>query len=83
MLTVLVRDNDESFKTLRDKLLLIDYCHPGYNSSNGLQPCSPCPSCQYNDEYKQTSCFLCTDAHVENGTVGCTSSELKQPHIML
>uniref|UniRef100_A0A1X7V6P7 EGF-like domain-containing protein n=1 Tax=Amphimedon queenslandica TaxID=400682 RepID=A0A1X7V6P7_AMPQE len=49
----------------------IGYCHPGYNSSNGLEPCSPCPSCQFNDEYRQTSCMICTDAHINNGTAGC------------
>ncbi|XP_019850443.1 PREDICTED: uncharacterized protein LOC105312253 isoform X2 [Amphimedon queenslandica] len=49
----------------------IGYCHPGYNSSNGLEPCSPCPFCEFNDEYRQTSCMSCTDAHINNGTAGC------------
>ena len=56
-------------------LFLKGYCHPGYNSSNGLEPCSPCPSCHFNDEYRQTSCMVCTAVHIDNGTVGCFQSE--------
>ena len=52
----------------------LDYCRPGYNSSTGLEPCSPCPPCYFNEEYKETTCIKCTNEHVLNDTQGCPSS---------
>jgi hypothetical protein len=49
----------------------IGYCRPGFNSTTGLEPCSPCPQCHFNEDHKQTMCAKCTNEHVNNGTAGC------------
>ncbi|KAL5007731.1 hypothetical protein ScPMuIL_016537 [Solemya velum] len=37
----------------------VDVCKPGSFSSNGMQPCTPCPVGQYQTDFAQTQCDVC------------------------
>ncbi|XP_067649476.1 signal peptide, CUB and EGF-like domain-containing protein 2 [Haliotis asinina] len=43
-------------------------CLPGTSSSDGLQPCTPCPKGSYQSSPEKTNCDLCPKGHTTNAT---------------
>nr|XP_006825005.1 PREDICTED: uncharacterized protein LOC100367903 [Saccoglossus kowalevskii] len=43
-------------------------CEPGYYSSDGMEPCSPCPRRYYQPKYQQQQCILCSGSLTTIGT---------------
>ena len=58
-------------------LLALDLCRPGYNSSNGFEPCLPCPNDHYQSEYGSIICHRCTKS--DSGVPECYVPSLVPP----